>query len=377
VSVQGPPGVVGDVVILTPALGTAVAVPRSRWLATCDLLAELRALPPELLRALRTGADAHVDPEAAREIAHVVDRELVFGDHAADDAAGLTRLRDFCERSQGFFVGPPAPPKAAPAEPPAWHAKAKKTLGPVGVVLVVIAKTLAKFKAILFLLPKLKFAGSLFSAIITIGIYALFFGWPFALLFVLLLFVHEMGHVIVAKREGVSATAPMFVPFLGAAIALRELPKTAWVEAKIGLAGPVLGSVGAVVLYAIGRAEHSPLVMAAAYFGFFLNLLNLMPITPLDGGRAAAALHPYVWFLGIGGLALVFFRWPNFIIGLILLLGGMDAYRRLRAFREGGEEVKQYYAVRPLQRVAVAVVYFALIGALVYAMAKSYVPRPQ
>jgi Zn-dependent protease len=241
----------------------------------------------------------------------------------------------------------------------------------------VIAKTLAKFKAILFLLPKLKFAGSLFSALVTIGIYALFFGWPFAVLFVVLLFVHEMGHVLAARREGVATSAPMFVPMMGAAIALRELPKNAWVEAKIGLAGPILGSIGAALLYAIGRHEDSRLIMAAAYFGFFLNLLNLMPITPLDGGRAVAALHPYAWFLGIGGLAIVFFRWPNFIIGLILLFGAMDAYRRLRAFREGGDEVRAYYAVRPLQRVAVAVVYFGLAAVLVYAMAKSYVPRPQ
>ena len=371
------PGVIGEVVVLTPGWGPPVAVQRSRWLATCDLLAELNALPPELLRAVRAGGGAQVDQAAAKEIAHVVDRELVFGDHAPDDASGLTRLRDFCESSHGFSVGAPAPVPAAPAEPPAWHARAKKSLGPLGVVLVVIAKTLAKFKAILFLLPKLKFAGSLFSMLITIGIYALFFGWPFAVLFVVLLFVHEMGHVLAAKREGVSASAPMFVPMMGAMIALRELPKNAWVEAKIGLAGPIVGSLGAALLYAIGRFEDSRLIMAAAYFGFFLNLLNLMPITPLDGGRAVAALHPYVWFLGIGGLAVVFFRWPNFIILLILLLGSMDAYRRLRAFREGGDEVKQYYAVRPLQRVAIAVIYFGLAAVLVYAMAKSYVPRPR
>jgi Zn-dependent protease len=375
--VSSAPGVIGEVVVLTPAWGPPVAVQRSRWLATCDLLAELNALPPELLRAVRAGGGVQVDPAAAKEIAHVVDRELVFGDHAPDDASGLTRLRDFCESSQGFSVGAPAPVPAAPAEPPAWHARVKKSLGPLGVVLVVLAKTLAKFKAILFLLPKLKFAGSLFSMVITIGIYALFFGWPFAVLFVVLLFVHEMGHVLAAKREGVSASAPMFVPMMGAMIALRELPKNAWVEAKIGLAGPIVGSLGAALLYAIGRFEGSRLIMAAAYFGFFLNLLNLMPITPLDGGRAVAALHPYVWFLGIGGLAVVFFRWPNFIILLILLLGSMDAYRRLRAFREGGDEVKQYYAVRPLQRVAIAVIYFGLAAVLVYAMAKSYVPRPR
>jgi Zn-dependent protease len=369
--------VVGEVVVLTPAWGAPVAVARRRWLATCDLLAELRALPPEQLRALREGSGARVEPEAAREIAHVVDRELVFGDHAADDAAGLARLRDFCESSQGFAVGAPAPQAVAPAEPPAWHAKVKRALGPFGVVLIVIVKTLAKLKAVLFLLPKLKFAGSAFSALITIGIYALFFGWPFAVLFVLLLLIHELGHVIALKREGIASTAPMFVPFLGAAVGMRELPKNAWVEAKVGLAGPVLGSIGAAVLYAIGRAEHSNLVMAAAYFGFFLNLLNLLPVTPLDGGRAAAALHPYVWLLGIGALAFVFFRWPNFIIGLILIFGGMDAFRRLRAWREGGEETKAYYAVRPLQRVAVAAIYFGLAAVLVYAMAKSYVPRPQ
>jgi Zn-dependent protease len=118
------------------------------------------------------------------------------------------------------------------------------------------------------------------------------------------------------------------------------------------------------------------MLMAAAYTGFLLNLFNLAPVTPLDGGRAAAALHPYVWFLGIGGLAFLFFRWPNPILLLILILGVMDAFSRIRQLREKKAETLAYYRVPARQRFAIAFVYFALAAALVAGLEWSIVPRP-
>ena len=134
----------------------------------------------------------------------------------------------------------------------------------------------------------------------SVAAYSLFWGWTFAVGFVLLLFVHEMGHVIQLRREGIKASAPMFVPFLGrgdqrhVAAATTRSPRPAW-----GSPGPILGTLGAAVCLAIGEATNSDMLRALAYVGFFLNLFNLLPVVPLDGGRAMAAMAPWMWFLGL------------------------------------------------------------------------------
>ena len=126
-----------------------------------------------------------------------------------------------------------------------------------------------------------------------------------------LLFVHEMGHVIQLRREGIKASAPMFVPFLGAVITAKSLGENALAEARVGLAGPILGTVGAGVCLVIGEATNSDLFRALAYIGFFLNLFNLLPVVPLDGGRAMAAMAPWMWFLGFGALVALLFVVPE------------------------------------------------------------------
>ena len=141
------------------------------------------------------------------------------------------------------------------------------------------------------------FAFSL-TFLVSLAAYTSIWGWRFALGFMLLLMVHEMGHVIQLRREGVPASAPMFIPFLGAFVGMKEMPKNAWAEAKVGLAGPVLGTLGAGVCLAAAVATDSDLLRAVAYTAFFLNLFNLIPVVPLDGGRAAAAFHPAFWFVG-------------------------------------------------------------------------------
>src|SRR5688572_23531540 len=120
----------------------------------------------------------------------------------------------------------------------------KGALGALAAAGVLIVKFGAKLKAVLLLLPKLKLFTTSASMLVSIGAYALIWGWKFAVGFVLLLLVHEMGHVIQARREGLDASAPLFIPFLGAAIALKDLPKNAAVEARVGLAGPILGTIG-------------------------------------------------------------------------------------------------------------------------------------
>ena len=111
-----------------------------------------------------------------------------------------------------------------------------------------------------------------------------------------------MGHVIALRREGVKASAPMFIPFMGAVITAKSLGENALAEARVGLAGPILGTVGSGVCLVIGERTNSDFFRALAYIGFFLNLFNLLPVVPLDGGRAMAAMAPWMWFLGFGVL---------------------------------------------------------------------------
>src|ERR671935_1782346 len=191
-----------------------------------------------------------------------------------------------------------------------------------------IAKFAAQLKVLLLLLPKVKLFATAGSMLVSIGAYALLWGWQFGIGFVLLLLVHEMGHAIQLKREGVKAGWPVFIPFLGAYIGMKEMPKDAGAEARVGLAGPVLGSLGCPVPLALYAATGNNLFRALAFVGFFLNLINLLPVLPLDGGRAMAALSPWMWAVGFALLLAVMFVFPTPIAILILLFGGMETYRR-------------------------------------------------
>ncbi len=221
------------------------------------------------------------------------------------------------------------------------------------------------------LLLKLKVFTTGISMLVSIAAYAWIWGLPFAVGFVILIFVHELGHVIELRRQGVPASAPLFIPFLGAMIGMKQLPDDAWKEARVGLAGPILGSVGAVAFWVTGEATGSELLVGLAFFGFFLNLFNLIPIVPLDGGRAAGALHPAVWLLGLLMMVALLVVSPNPILIVIVIVGGLELWRRWRE----REEKAEYYRLRVQQRVAVAIVYIGLIVALALAVSATYVER--
>jgi Zn-dependent protease len=269
----------------------------------------------------------------------------------------------------------PAGDERAPWQPdPSPHQPRQTLLRRAGGGIIAAALLLWKVVPFLFgALKGLKFVTTGASFLVSLAAYAVIWGWRFALGFLILLFVHEMGHVLQLRREGVKATAPLFIPFLGAVVGMKELPKNAWVEAKVGLAGPVLGSLGAAVVLAAAIAIDSDLLRAIAYVGFFLNLFNLVPIVPLDGGRAAAVFHPAVWLAGLL-VVLGLFAWhPNPIILLIVLFGGLEFWRRWQA--RNTPEARAYRRSTPGQRVAVGVVYVGLIVALIAGMDVSYVER--
>src|SRR4051812_160981 len=256
---------------------------------------------------------------------------------------------------------PPPPPPPAPAEPEQQQSPLKRAGGAIAAALALIVSLAGKLKAVLLLLPKLKLLTTSGSMLVSIGAYALIWGWQFAVGFVLLLFVHEMGHVIQLRREGVPATAPMFIPFLGAVVGMKRLPDDAGAEARVGLAGPILGSIGCLVPLALYAATGNHLFQALAFTGFFLNLFNLAPVLPLDGGRAMAALSPWMWLVGFGILLGVGIAFPNPIVILILVLGGFETFKRFKNRKTD----TAYYSVPPRTRFLVAAVYVGLAVALI------------
>ena len=262
-----------------------------------------------------------------------------------------------------------APPPYVEPKKPAW----RRAGGLIAAAALLLFKFGAKLKGLLLLLPKLKIFTTSASMLVSIGAYALIWGWKFALGFVLLLFIHEIGHVIQLRREGIPASAPMFIPFLGALVAMKELPKDAGAEARVGLAGPVLGTLGCLIPLALYGITDDELFKALAFVGFFLNLFNLLPVLPLDGGRAMAALSPKVWYAGFALLVAVTVIYPNPIMLLILLLGGYETYRRFKARHT--PESREYNRVPARTRWGVAVVYLGLAALLALGMDATFVEK--
>jgi Zn-dependent protease len=248
-----------------------------------------------------------------------------------------------------------------------WLQRLLAPLAAVGVLL-------AKFKGLVLLALKAKFLGTALTMLVSVGAYALLFPVWFAVGFVALIWVHEMGHVLQLRREGIPASAPMFIPFLGALVAMKQMPKNALAEARVGLAGPVLGSLGALGAWGIYELTREPLFLGLAYVGFFLNLFNLLPMLPLDGGRAVGALSPVFWLVGVLGVAALFIASPNPILIIIALFGGMELWRRWRT--RNTLEGQAYYKVEPKHRLLVALAYFGLISVLSAAMAATFVADP-
>lgn len=271
---------------------------------------------------------------------------------------------------------PPAPPVAPPPAPepdaPSGFAKLRKLVWPLAVAAFALFKYL---KIAVLALPKLKVLTTSGSMLVSVAAYALIWGWKFALGFVVLLFIHEMGHVIQLRREGIEASAPLFIPFLGAVVGARSLGDDAAAEARVGLAGPVLGTIGAALCIPIHALTGDDLWLALAFTGFFLNLFNLLPVTPLDGGRAMAALTPWMWFAGLFGIAVLTFAAPNPIILLILLFAGFDTYRRWKQYRTGDPAVRTYYRVPKKTRAMVAATYLVLVVGLVLGMDATHIER--
>jgi Zn-dependent protease len=205
-------------------------------------------------------------------------------------------------------------------------------------------------KLLLFLLAGLKW-GKLGATggtmLLSLAIYATIWGWPYAAGFIGLLFAHEMGHFIAARQRGLNVGAPTFIPFVGAWIELKDQPVDVETEAYVAVAGPLVGTVAAVAVYLWGRSVGSSLLLAIAYAGLFLNLFNLLPISPLDGGRITAIISPRVWLIGAPMmLAMLIYR-PSPVLVIIAILAVPQLVRAWK-YDPNAPENLAYYGV-PLQ----------------------------
>jgi len=219
---------------------------------------------------------------------------------------------------------------------------------------------------LLFLL----FSGLKFGKLLTTGgtmlislvIYGWMFGWRYAVGFIFLLFVHEMGHFIAARQRGLNVGAPTFIPFLGAWIEMKDMPHDAETEAYVGLAGPLVGTLGALACYFVARdmGMSGQWLLAVSYSGFFLNLFNLIPLSPLDGGRITAVLSPKLWLLGVPVLVGLFLMKPNPMLFIIAIMAAPQVMKAWH-FRADDPEHAAYYQTSAETRLTYGTAYVGLI----------------
>jgi Zn-dependent protease len=231
--------------------------------------------------------------------------------------------------------------------------------GVMGGLLALLAGAWAYGKYALLLFFKIPAATTLLSLVVSFGGYALFYGPWFALVLVVMILIHEMGHVVEIRRQGMHATAPIFIPFMGAAIFQRSHPTDALKQAQIGIAGPIAGTIGATAALAIFGSTHNEIFLLAAWIGFYINLFNLVPIWQLDGAWILGPVSP--WFqvgalavVGLGAILLHFFISPFLII--FALLGIPSLLARFRNAKN------PYYTSVPMSgRVTMGIAWLALV----------------
>jgi len=227
---------------------------------------------------------------------------------------------------------------------------------------------IAAFKFKMFFLLLLKggwvFLSKGLSMIIMIGVYTMVFGWVYAVMVVGLILIHEMGHYIFMKHFGLDPKLPVFIPFLGAYVAMDKMPPDQATSAWVSLAGPLIGGVTSVAFFYFGIMQKSPILMAAGSTGCFLNLLQLLPAKPLDGGFVISAIARWVLIPGVFMVfaAAYFLQSPIF-----MLIGLIAAYSAYKTFKGGDLGARDMInPATPMEKVLIGLAYFTLAGALGY-----------
>jgi len=178
------------------------------------------------------------------------------------------------------------------------------------------------------LLAGLTKSGTLFSMVLAFGVYWAIFGWPFGLGLVVSIYVHEMGHVAALRHYGIAASAPMFIPGLGAFVRLKQYPANPREDARVGLAGPIWGLGAALAAFLIFRWTAEPIWAAIARFGAWINLFNLLPVWQLDGGRGFKALTQGMRLAVAAVMGLMLYVTGEGLLWLLLIAGGIGAFSK-------------------------------------------------
>jgi len=221
----------------------------------------------------------------------------------------------------------------------------------------------------LLLLAALKFGKlvpTVLSLVFAVGVYTLVFGWRYAVGIVAMLLIHEMGHYIAARHRGLKVRLPMFIPFAFAWTTLEDLPHDAETEAYIGLGGPMLGTVGAIAAWWLAHSTDATWLLAVASTGFFLNLINLIPLPPLDGGRITTVLSPRIWLLGVPIIGLLLWYQFSVILLLIAILALPHVIAAFRFDPSSSPEAQRYHDVSARTRWEYGLIYVGLIAFLAY-----------
>ena len=279
---------------------------------------------------------------------------------------------------EGYVADPGAEQRQSAEQEKSAEGKGRKRgLAGIGGLIAALVAFLAKIPSLALLF---KFGLASITAFISIFAYSFLFGWPFAIGLVAQLFIHEMGHALVMKLKGIPVKGMVFIPLFGAAVIMRHMPQNARDEAEVGIAGPIAGALAASACLLLAlQPDALGLWAPLAYFGFFINLFNLVPIVPFDGGRVLAAIDRRVWILGfLGLLAFEIWQWVHGQFSpwllLFLVMGATQLLSRNKAATT--PEGKAYYDVPVATRISLGVLYFGLAAVLVLgmSMAHGYMP---
>jgi Zn-dependent protease len=310
---------VADALLACPSCHRLVHADYLKGLAVAAEAAARRGDPVEEIANWRRALD--LLPPGSRQAAQV---------GAKVEALSARAATPFAPRTPGSpAVGAAAAPAgatgAAGAGGEAGDAERRRVWGARGALATGLTFLATKAKLLLLGLTK---ASTLFSMLLSVGVYWTVFGWPFAVLLVLSIYVHEMGHVAALRRFGIQATAPMFIPGFGALIRLRQHPANPREDARIGLAGPLWGCGAAAAAYLGFVLGWGPLWAAVARFGAWVNLFNLLPVWQLDGGRAFRALSRQQRLLAVAALAALWALSREGLLLLLLIAAAAQAFRR-------------------------------------------------